>query len=225
MSFINYPSPTPLFPALPSQGWSVHKKPIMSSRATTAITGRETKLACCVSPRWAFTVTYGGSAWLRDETQNIVPDPTLAGFAELEQISGLFLACRGAYGEFYYNDPDDNSRTLAPVATAGGAQSSFTLSVPYGNGPFTPSFVMPVGGINTIQGVYANGVLLDPSNYTIDATNTMIVFGPPPTKGTVLTASFSFYFRCRFLDDQQLYSEFAQNLWEAKEIRFESVKQ
>lgn len=222
MSYIFFPSPTPVFPVLPPLAWSVHKKALMASRATTAVSGRETKLACCVYPRWAFTLTYGGNSWLRDQTQNITPDAALAGFTELEQLSGLFLACRGSYGEFYYADPDDNSRLGQAVGQGNGAQTTFPLYYSWGAGPFTPSLTIPVGGIESLDAVYINGSKQNPSSYAMDSTNTQLVFNSAPS-GTI-TADFHFYFRCRFLDDTQDYSEWAQNLWEVKEVRFESVK-
>ena len=238
MSYIFFPSPTPVFPVLPPLAWSVHKKPIMASRTITATTGRETQIACCAYPRWAFTLTYGGDSWLRDQTQNITPDPTLPGLTELQQLSGLFLQCRGSYGEFYYSDPDDFSRSAQVVGVGDGNTTTFPLTYTWGNGPFSPALTLPVGGIDQISAVYFNGVApgVVPSppaptpppttNYTwtTDATNTQLIFNYAPPSGTAITADFTFYFRCRFLDDTQEYSQWAQNLWEVKQVQFESVK-
>ena len=93
-----------------------------------------------------------------------------------------------------------------------------------GFGPFSPSFYYPVGGINTIDAVYFNNVAQPVSSYTLDNTRTQLVFYAPPSSGTVITADFHFYFRCRFLDDHLDFSQWAQNLWECPEVRFESVK-
>lgn len=199
----------------------------MSSRVITAASGRETQLACAVYPRWAFTLNYGGDSWLRDQTQNIVIDPTLAGFTELEQISGLFIACLGSYGEFYYSDPDDFSRSNQFVGIGNGSITTFPLTYSWGNGPFSPAMTIPVGGIQTINAVYFNGVVQSSALYSLDATNTQLVFGSAPgtpSAGVFITIDFAFYFRCRFLDDQMNYSQFARNLWDNKEVRFESVK-
>lgn len=233
MSYIFFPSPTPVFPALPPLAWSVHKKPIMASRVTIAMTGRENQLACCVYPRWSFTLTYGGSSWLRDQTQNIVPEAQLAGLTELQQLSGLFLQCLGSYGEFYYSDPDDNSRYAQPVATADGVTTTFQLYYTWGTGPFSPALSIPVGGVQTLDAIYFNGSPPPPYtpgpppsgySWTLDATNTKVVFNTPPPAGTIITADLHFYFRCRWLDDTMDYSQFAQNLWEVKQVQFESVK-
>lgn len=224
MSYIFFPIPTPVFPVLSPLAWSVHKKPILSSRAVTAVTGRETQLATAAYPRFAFTLTYGGDSWLRDETQNILPGPNALGHTELQQLSGLYLACLGSYGEFYYSDPDDSSRLNQGVGVGNGTLIDFLVFYQWGNGPFTPPLLLPVGGIGILNTVYFNGVAQSPTIYHIDPTNTTIVFNVAPSSGVVITADFSFFFRCRFLDDHMDYSEWAQNLWETKEVRFESVK-
>ena len=224
MAYIFYPNPTPVFPTLAPLAWSVHKKPIMASRVSKGATGRESQLAGAVYPRWAFTLTYGGSSWLRDQTQNIFIDQTLAGFTEFEQLSGLFLACKGSYGEFYYDDPDDDSRTNEGVAVGNGTSTAFPLYYVWGNGPFSPPMTIPVGGINTLDAVYFNGTQQSPSIYSLDSTRTQIVFTSAPAAGTIISASYHFYFRCRFLDDTMKFSQWARNKWECKEVRFESVK-
>lgn len=188
------------------------------------MSGRENQLACAAYPRWTFTLSYGGgNSWLRERTQNIVTDSALADYTELEQISGLFLACLGAYGEFYYDDPDDDSRSNQFVGNANGTQTTFQLYYSWGFGPFTPAFTAPVSGINAIDAVYIDDVLQNPDTYSVDSTNTMLMFNSAPGPGRI-TANFSFYFRCRFLDDEMEYSQWAKNLWENKQVQFESVK-
>jgi hypothetical protein len=225
MSFIQFPTTTPVFPALPSQGWSTFKKPIMASRVTIGTTGRENQLACAAYPRWAFTLTFNQDSYLRDQTQNIIIDPEQAGFTEFTQLSGLFLRCLGSYGEFYYSDPDDNSRLGQFVAqTASGVTApTYQMTYEWGNGPFTPPLRIPVGGIQSIQNVYFNGTVVSPTQYTLDATNTKLVFVSVPNN-TLVTADFTFYFRCRFLDDSLEFAQMLQNWWQVKELRFESVK-
>lgn len=224
MSYLFFPVPTPVFPVLPPLTWSVHKKPILASRVTIGSTGRETQLASAVYPRWAFNLSYGGASWLRERTQNIVPDPYMNSFTELEQLSSLFLAVRGSYGEFYYEDPDDNSRLNQSVGLGTGIATTFPLLFSWGFGPFTPSLTIPVGGIKAIDTVYFNGTPISSALYGLDATNTKLVFLSAPGANVVITADFHFYFRCRFLEDNMDFSQWARNRWEAKEIRFESVK-
>lgn len=224
MSFITFPNPVPVFPTLAPETWSVHKVPSFTSTSTRAITGRESQCVRAVFPRWEFTLKYGDDSWLRDQTQNIVPNPKLAGDTELEQISGLFLACLGSYGEFYYNDPDDNSRLAATLGKGDGSTTTFLVYYPWGNGPYAAPFMAPVGGLISVDKIYFNGSPISAALYSIDSTNTKIVFVSAPANGTVITIDFHFYFRCRWSDDMQQYSQWALNLWEYKQCKFKSVK-
>lgn len=226
MTYVFFPDPTPLFPALPPLTWSVHKKPVMSSNVTTAISGREMQLARAAYPRWVFTLKYSGESWLRDQTQNIVTDPRLAGFTELQQLSGIFLACLGSYGEFYYNDPEDNYRANDAFALGTGADNNFPILFSWGAGPFTPKLFMPVGGINELFNVYVDGIPQNFGSYQVDPTRTILQFldGGIPGPGSVISADFSFYYRCRFMEDNLDFMQWAPNLWENKETQFESVK-
>ncbi len=152
MAFINFPNPTPIFPKLPPQAWSVHKEPsFVKTPVATAISGREYQIARQTIPRWLFTLTYGGDAWLRDQTENASPYGPLAGCTELETIAGLYVACLGAYGEFYFEDPEDNSRLNQAVGVAVTGTFLYPLFFQWGNGPFTPPALYPVGGIKTLD--------------------------------------------------------------------------
>ena len=110
------------------------------------------------------------------------------------------------------------------VGVGDGATTTFPLFYSWGSGPFVPPLTIPVGGINTIDAVYFNGTLQSSGIYALDSTRTKLVFTSAPAAGTVITADFHFYFRCRFLDDTLNFGQFERNKWEMKEIRFESVK-
>lgn len=225
MSYLLFPNPTPVFPTLPPLTWSVYRKIISSSRVTIGATGREVQLATAVFPRWTWTLTYGGNSWLRDQTQNIVTDPSLAGFTELQQLSSLFLACRGSYGEFFYDDPQDDSRSGAFCGITDGTNTSFTPVITWGNGPFTPQFFFPNQGIASIETIYFNGAPQVSVPFSLDVTRTVLTIPSLASRpGITVTIDFAFYYRCRFSDDNQKYSQFSQNRWEVKQIMFESVK-
>jgi hypothetical protein len=195
----------------------------MSSRVAIAATGREVQVAQAAYPRFAWKLSYGKQSWLRERTQNITPWQPLNAYTELETISGLYLACQGPYGEFYYSDPDDNSRKGQYIGTGNGPYAPMTYQVPvgWGTGPFSPSLSFPVGGLNVVSNVYATGYV---GSWTIGADNTSLVFGGVIPPQGIITADFTFYYRCRFLDDKLSFSEWATNLWELAEVNFESVK-
>ena len=50
----------PLIPALPGQGWSVHKKPTFATIVASHVSGREVRDALYVNPIWQFELTFDG---------------------------------------------------------------------------------------------------------------------------------------------------------------------
>src|SRR6266849_3738917 len=101
MPFINFPSPTPLFPSLPGRGWSMHKIPTFSTSVAIHVNGKEMRAIRQAFPLWEFDITH---EVLREQTQNQVLWQNNVPFVELETISQLQLSCLGKYGEFYFED-------------------------------------------------------------------------------------------------------------------------
>lgn len=224
MSFINFPATIPVFPTLPPLEYPVYKIPEFRTDVMIGITGREVQVAREVYPRFVFNLSFGNHSWLRDQTQNTSIYQPLSGFTELEQISGLFLQCLGSYGNFYYEDPDDNSRLAVPCGTTDGTTTTFQLYYSWGSGPFTPPLTFPVSGVKTLDAVYLDGTAQSSANYSLDSTNTKVVFNTAPTTGQALTVDLHFYFRCRFFNDVEEYDQWAKNMWQNKEVKFITVK-
>jgi hypothetical protein len=66
--------------------------------------------------------------------------------------------------------------------------------------------------------------LVDPADYTITMPN-LIDFDVAPTDGSVATASFQYYFVCRFKDDVTEFNKFMNQLWELSTLNFRSIPQ
>mgnify|MGYP001282554627 CR=1 FL=1 len=71
--------------------------------------------------------------------------------------------------------------------------------------------------------VYLDGVLQDLDTYEI--VQNQLIFDAAPDEDDVITATFHFYFVCRFLDDMQEYENFMYQLWSINEVSFKSVLQ
>jgi hypothetical protein len=139
------------------------KKPIMSSRVAIAATGREVQVAAAAYPRMSFRLSYGDKSWLRERTQNITPWAPLNAYTELEQISGLYLACQGPYGEFYYKDPDDYSRGRTFLGVGDGVNRLFPVSFLWGSRSIhtTDAFRW---GLISVQTVWMNNLDFGPTS-------------------------------------------------------------
>ena len=229
MSFVPFPNPTPLFPQLPGRGWSVHKRPTWASNVSVHINGREKVAARQAFPLWEFELTH---EVLREQTQNIIPYQNLAGFTELEQLSELFLSCYGQYGEFYYEDLDDNSRAQQVIGVGNGLQNRFSIFRSWGSqGAFgnllTLDLVAALNNNHPIN-VYINGALQNPSTYALTnfaSTYAYLIFTTfVPSMHTVITMDFYYYYRCRFIEDIHDYNQFYKNLYELRSCKFRTVK-
>jgi len=221
MGVFLYPTPVPVLPTL--NGFSVHKKPIWASLAQEAVSGREITTSNTAYPLWEFDLTYEG---LRSSTQNRVTYAQFASTLEYEAIATVFLATLGPYGRFYYDDPTDNSRTNQLIGYGDGSRTEFTVFRSFGTGSL--QLFEPIGGLNPSVPFqpYVDTAPVAGSDFQIGDDGTFVEFinGFVPTDGSVITMDFSFYYRCRFLEDVVDFEQFMYNLWTLRSLKFRSVK-
>ncbi len=199
----------PAFPNLAGQGWSVHKKPVFATLVADHASGREVRDALWQYPLWEFELCFDGLA--SDSTSY----PGL-GAQSLQTLMGLFLQAQGQFGTFLYTDPTD-CRVSGQVLGAGdGATTSFAFVRTLGG------FAEPVGWVTSVASVALNGAPQS-SGWSLTSPNTL-VFSSAPGSGVAVTASFSYAFQCRFLEDGQDFEQFMQNLWAAPSVKFRSVR-
>ena len=199
----------PAFPALPGQGWSVHKKPKWSTIIAPHVSGREVRFANYEYPLWEFEATFDGLG------SDSVSYPSL-GAQSLQSLLGLFLQCQGQFGTFLYMDPTDNAVTAQALATGDGSTEIFAFVRSLGG------FTEPVGWVTSVSNIYLNGVA-QASGWSLTTPNSLVFTGAP-SSGVAITASFAFMFECRFDDDTLDFEEFIQNLWKLESLKFKSVR-
>ena len=187
-----------VFPTLVGQGWSVIKTPRFATRVQRSVSGRELRAPDMPNPIWTFTLVF-----------EYLPA------ADLNTLLGFFLSRQGAYDPFLFNDPNDNSVTAQPIGTGDGATTSFQLGRDLGG------FWEPVTAPGNLIGVYANGIAQ--SGCEADPATGILTMPAPPAAGLAITADFTFYFRCRFVDDSNDFENFMQNLWRLQKLQFVSV--
>lgn len=230
MSFIAFPSdPPPTFPDLSVMGFPIHKKPYFSAWEHKSVLGSQYQTARQVYPNWEFILQYGEESWLREQTQNNPIYTANSPYREFEAISQLFMSCYGSYGEFWYKDASDASRSGQIIATGDATRLSFRVVRTWGVNPtvgLPVQMTEPVGGVdlNLPIAVYVNGSPISSSNYTVtnDLTGSFLTFTYEPTG--IITMDFSFFYRCRFKEDMQQYDQWAYNLWQLGKCEFRSVK-
>lgn len=201
---------TEKFPLTPGLGWSVHVSPKFTTRVATHVSGREIRTAWQQYAVYDFTLTF---EFLRgDSTQ------------EIETLMGFFMARQGQYDTFLLDlgavtqNTGDDTVTMGAQGTGDGTTTVFTLMRTVGEA------MEPVGYVFSadLSAVYVAGTLQDPTSYTFASPNTL-TFNTAPASGSQITASFKYYFVCRFAADTEDFEEFMTNLWTLHECKLVSV--
>jgi uncharacterized protein (TIGR02217 family) len=191
-----------VFPVLAGLSWNVTKTPMWSTKVQIATSGKELRSAWFSAPKYTFKLKYDV---LR----------SAAAYAELQSLVGFFNARQGSYDSFLYTDPTDNTVTAQAFGTGNGVATVFPLYRTYGsNNELTMN-------INAITGIYDNGTPVvegsGAGKYTIDTLGN-VTFGTAPVAAHNLTATFSYYYRCRFSKDESNFENFMYNLWSLSEL-------
>ena len=202
-----------VFPALPGLAWSVTKTPTFQTRVQRAVSGRELRALDYPYPLWQFTLVFD---FLRD-------DPA-AGYDELRTLMGFFMLCQGAFGTFLFQDPSDYRVIGQQIGIGNASTSVFQLQRAIGASLSGGGFLEPILAPNVVSAVYLNGIIQAPASYTLDPNTGLLTFDNAPGGGLVVTADFTYYFRCRFIDDSYSFENFMYRLWQLKKLTFISVR-
>lgn len=194
-----------VYPTLPGITASVMRSPEWQTLARQTASGREFRVGLRTSPRYVFTVNYD---FLRQQ----------GSYTELATLVGFFNGQGGSQTAFLYTDPIDNAVTDQLFATGDGVTTSFQLLRPLGG------FNEAVYALNGAPTIKRSGVAAStPTDYTVGSTG-IVTFTSAPASGVPLTWSGAYYWRVRFVQDMQEFEQFMQGLWQAKTVKFISVK-
>ena len=197
-----------VFPVLPGIAWNTVRTPTWQTRIQTAVSGRETRQSDWSYPRYAWEVSYD---FLRSS-------PT---FTELQTLIGFVNARQGSFDSFLYTDDDDNAIANQQIGTGDGVTTTFSLVRSFGG------FIEPVSRVNAIGAVAIAGTPTTSYTMTDDAGNesgSSITFATAPPSGDAITASFNYYWRCRFTDDTTDFTKFLYGMSSVSSLKFMSVK-
>lgn len=199
-----------IFPSnLPGISWDWTRTPLTKTKVNEADSGFEYRRAYYSSPKFMYSGVY----------QFLRASPAQA---EFQELMAFIMNAQGMFSTWLFSDPQDNSVTGQGIATGDGTTTVFSLIRSFGG------FVQ--GGIvaNNVSTVYVNGSAISSSLYTITQSGSYgldsITFGTAPTAGQLITADFTYYWPCRFLQDDPEFGNFLSNLWELKKLDFQTVK-
>jgi uncharacterized protein (TIGR02217 family) len=202
-----------IFPALPGLAWSVTKTPTFQTRIQRAVSGRELRALDYPYPLWQFALVYD---FLRDNPA--------AGYDELRTLFGFFMLCQGAFGAFLFQDPSDCQATGQQIGVGNASTTVFQLQRTMGRTLPGGGFPEPIAAPNVVGAIYLNGITYNPAAYSVDPDTGLVTFDTAPGSGLIITADFTYYFRCRFIDDKYDFENFMYRLWQLKKLTFISVR-
>jgi uncharacterized protein (TIGR02217 family) len=202
-----------VFPALPGLAWSVTKSPTFQTRVQRAVSGRELRALDYPYPLWQFTLIF-----------DLLRDNPAAGYDELRTLMGFFMLCQGAFGTFLFRDPSDDRVAGQQIGVGNASATVFQLQRAMGAALPGGGFMEPIVAPNVVSAVYLDGITQSPATYSVDPQTGLVTFATPPGSGLTITADYSYYFRCRFVDDSYAFENFMFQLWQLKKLTFISVR-
>ena len=192
-----------IFPTLAGLAFPVTRKPIWNTTVQESVSGKETRVGYWTYPRWEYNLSV---ELLR----------THGGYSELQTLLGFFNARRGRLDDWLFLDPDDNSVNGAAFGIGDGVTTVFQLTRPYGG------WVEPVRAVNYVGSIQANGV--QQPDHILDQFSGQITFNSPPASGVILSWTGSFYWRCRFIEDELETSKILSGIFTAEDFAFRTLK-
>lgn len=167
-----------------------------------AQSGAEFRVSRMESPRWRWRLTL-----------DILLDDGLAS-CDLESLFGLFVRVRGAQDSFLFSPPDRTlTETNAVQMTGDGTTKRFYLRMPWGASGWEwvreldtslLALTVKVAGATTAVTTTSEDGLIK------------CTFASAPANGALVTASFGYRYRVRFVDDALEVERFAQGMFRQK---------
>jgi len=186
-----------IYPSLLGLTMDVTKTPEFSTQVQRSVNLSELRASFADAPVYRFKLAYD---MLRDNVAN----------AELKSLQGFFLARYGAWDSFLFTDPTDASISGQSFGTGDGLTTVFQLTRSYGGA------TEDVANVNAITSITLANT--PTSNYTQNAG--VITFTSAPAANVAIAWTGSYYYRCRFVNDTQDFTQFMYQLWEAGTVEF-----
>ena len=134
------------------------------------------------------------------------------------------MLCQGAFGTFLFQDPSDFQVAGQQIGSGDASTTVFQLQRAMGAMLPGGGFFEPITAPNVVSAIYLNGITQYSATYSVDPATGLVTFETAPNSGMIITADFTYYFRCRFIDDKYDFENFMRHLWRLKKLTFISVR-
>lgn len=133
----------------------------------------------------------------------------------LQYVKGFFIDQVGKYNGFLFRDTStpDFQVTVGALGTGDGTTLNFTFCRALRETHEPVGYVF----VADVSAVYVAGVL-QATGWSVTAPN-LLTFASAPAYGATITATFKWYYLATFAEDQAVFSQFAAQLFEVKELK------
>lgn len=213
-------------------GWNVKQKANWNNNRQQSVNGRVVVTQYWQNPLWDFEFVYGmDSGFLNDNPNDISATitPSNAPYTDLDLLKGFYVAMSGGAQIFAYQ-PYDSIVTNQALA-APDSNLNVELVHQIGGYPSAGVMVQQNESVQVIDSatlvVLANGTpttafTLMPADTIANYQGIVLQFASSPS--LPLTASFNYYYACRYSEDTQEYDNFAAMLWACSSVKIEQVR-
>ena len=199
-----------LFPELPGLEWDLTKTPMFNTKIMQSVNGRELRASYQAVPKYQISMSF---AFLRESK----------GRKELQKLEGFFLERRGSFDSFLFKMPEDNEFQCTFVGD--GVQTSFQLYKQINTTQIPLQHTQAEQSEDPLMWdeVASKPMWSDPDDqmwllqFGI-TTNGLLQMPIPLAAGESITITGTYYYRCRFADDEQQYTHFMSKLWKAGKV-------
>jgi len=200
-----------VFPQLQGLSWEYTKKPIWKTLIQESTSGNETRIKLWSYPKYEIGIKYNFM------TNQEYSDLSLT-VSDYEKMLAFYNKVGGSYDDFLYEDPIENTAIAQVFGVADGITKDFQLTRTIGAESNT--WVEPVYGVKGTPVIKVGTNVV--TNYTINNFG-LVSFADAPASGNISWTG-SFYFRCRFLNDNLQFNQTYKEIYENIGIDLTTVK-
>lgn len=203
-----------LFPELAGLEWNATKKPMFNTKVMESVNGRELRASRQAVPKYQISLSYAFLREWRDKT-------------ELQQLESFFLARRGAWDSFLYKFPEDNQYQCELVGDGITTEYQLYKQLHHLHIPLSHTDVINGGADPFMWNQNDQNLMWSTDDMTLMWTvnvnysiskDGILTLSAPLAEGQTLVVTGTYYYRCRFADDEQEYTHFMAKLWQAKKV-------
>ena len=169
------------------------------------------------SQKWNTAIEKSGSGRMRSNTSQLLPSWNIQikfwklSDADYKTIMGFVALLKGAHTPFFWLDPEDYQET--GIQLPQNANGSYQCVMKFGE------YVEAVEYVDQLK-VYVDGVLKAASTYSVSGG--MITFYNAPASGSVVTATYRYYWKLHLPADSISMNHIFKNFKQTGTLKFES---